>query len=645
MTRGRRRTALVVLGLAVLVLVVVLGIPLLDGGVPAERTAATAFATAWSQDRLPDVAWDAPAGADPAADLNRETAGLLPGDHDHPQASVGTVRRTGERATADVDLLWQLTSTQQWRYRISAGLHRVGGRWLVVPAPTLAHPQLAGGQVLRTRSIQAPRAAVLGAGGAPLVQARPVVRVGIAPNRTTDLPGTVRALSALLPDVDAAALLTRAQAAAPTAFVDVITLRREAYDPLRDRLQAVSGAVFQQDTQLLPPTSQFARALLGSVGPVTAELVQAGKGRLQAGDLAGLSGLQAQYDAQLAGASGLVVEEVPAAGGSGAGANGSGAAGSTASPVRLLERPPVPGTPLRLTLDTKTQLAADQALAAAPKPAALVALRASTGELLAVANGGAGGLALDRALLGRYPPGSTFKIASTLALLRAGVSPTDAVPCPASVTVNGKVFTNAESEVLGAVPFSTDFANSCNTAFVGSAGRVPADQLTAAARDLGYTSYALSTPSFGGQVPATTDPVVHAATMIGQGQVLASPLAVALTAATVASGSYHPPRLLADAPAPAAGAALDPKVVQTLRALMRQVVTSGTGTALRSVPGGEVSGKTGTAEFGSQVPPQTHAWFTGYQGDVAFAVLVEDGGFGAKAAAPLAATFLQLLAG
>jgi cell division protein FtsI/penicillin-binding protein 2 len=58
-----------------------------------------------------------------------------------------------------------------------------------------------------------------------------------------------------------------------------------------------------------------------------------------------------------------------------------------------------------------------------------------------------------------------------------------------------------------------------------------------------------------------------------------------------------------------------------------------------------VRGKTGTAEYGSGDPPPAHAWFTGYQGDVAFAVVVEGGGFGAKAAAPLAADFLRRLGG
>jgi cell division protein FtsI/penicillin-binding protein 2 len=62
------------------------------------------------------------------------------------------------------------------------------------------------------------------------------------------------------------------------------------------------------------------------------------------------------------------------------------------------------------------------------------------------------------------------------------------------------------------------------------------------------------------------------------------------------------------------------------------------------VPGDPVHAKTGTAEYGEEVPPRTHAWVTGYQGDLAFAVLVEDGSSGGGVAAPVAARFLQLLA-
>ncbi len=78
---------------------------------------------------------------------------------------------------------------------------------------------------------------------------------------------------------------------------------------------------------------------------------------------------------------------------------------------------------------------------------------------------------------------------------------------------------------------------------------------------------------------------------------------------------------------------------------MRDVVTSGTGTVLRSVPGGPVHAKTGTAEFGTDNPPKTRAWMTGWQGDIAFTAFVEEGKSGGTVAGPVAARFLTMLAG
>jgi cell division protein FtsI/penicillin-binding protein 2 len=73
---------------------------------------------------------------------------------------------------------------------------------------------------------------------------------------------------------------------------------------------------------------------------------------------------------------------------------------------------------------------------------------------------------------------------------------------------------------------------------------------------------------------------------------------------------------------------------------MRVVVTNGTGTATE-LPGQPVYGKTGTAEYGSGAHPKTHAWFIGFRGDIAFAILIEGGGVGGKVAAPVAARFLR----
>ena len=134
--------------------------------------------------------------------------------------------------------------------------------------------------------------------------------------------------------------------------------------------------------------------------------------------------------------------------------------------------------------------------------------------------------------------------------------------------------------------------------------------------------------------------------MIGQGKVQASPFTVALMSASVAAGRSLEPRLIIDPddPEPVLGEELPAGPIAALQAMMREVVVDGTGSAVASVAGGEVHGKTGTAEFGTEDPPQTHAWFTGYQGDIAFAVVVEDSGFGGAVAAPLAAQFLNAIA-
>jgi cell division protein FtsI/penicillin-binding protein 2 len=76
---------------------------------------------------------------------------------------------------------------------------------------------------------------------------------------------------------------------------------------------------------------------------------------------------------------------------------------------------------------------------------------------------------------------------------------------------------------------------------------------------------------------------------------------------------------------------------------MREVAASGTASALADVPGAPVHAKTGTAEYGTDSPPRTHAWTIGFQGDVAFAVLVEDGASGGSTAVPVAEAFLRAL--
>jgi len=123
-----------------------------------------------------------------------------------------------------------------------------------------------------------------------------------------------------------------------------------------------------------------------------------------------------------------------------------------------------------------------------------------------------------------------------------------------------------------------------------------------------------------------------------------SPLDMAMVAATVQGGTWRAPQLVVDPP-PAPGPtpkALPGGVVASLRELMAGVVRNGTAApAFKNFPGPPVSGKTGTAETADK--SLTDAWFMGYRGDLAFAVVVQNGGIGGAVAAPIAAKFLRNL--
>jgi cell division protein FtsI/penicillin-binding protein 2 len=120
-------------------------------------------------------------------------------------------------------------------------------------------------------------------------------------------------------------------------------------------------------------------------------------------------------------------------------------------------------------------------------------------------------------------------------------------------------------------------------------------------------------------------------------------MAMAAVAASVAKGSVVVPRLLPDQPADDTAPAkpLTATEAGQLRELMRGVVTRGSGRFLADLPGAPVLAKTGTAEFGSKEPLQTHAWMIGIQGDLAVAVFVDVGDSGSGTAGPLLERFLR----
>jgi cell division protein FtsI/penicillin-binding protein 2 len=595
-----------------------------QGGTSA-RDAATAFAAGWTRGDLRDVRFANVSGQSATAGYRALVAGL---GHVPVHARLLGVDTNGGNGLARIRVRWSLPGTA-WTYVAKVVLARHDGSWAVRWRPADIHPRLRPGDRLELKRVAATRGDILGDDGHPLVEERPVVNVGVEPSRVRNVKTLTRRLATLL-GIDPRSLASRVRAAAPHEFVDVITLRREDYERLRSRLYPLHGTVFTTGTLPLAPTRAFARALLGTTGPATQELIEASRGRLHAGDITGLSGLQAQYDDRLAGRPGLRVDA-------------QGRAGSTV----LFQQAAVPGRPVATTLDERVQRAADAALDGVAQPSALVALDVDSGDVRAVAVGPDGG-GYDLALEGRYPPGSAFKIVTSEALLAGGLPPGDTVSCPSEAVVDGKSFHNAEHEVLGDVPFLVAFARSCNTAFVELADRLPLGAESHAAALFGIgKSWHLGVDVFTGSAPVAGDGVDRAAAAFGQGRILVSPLALAGVAAAVARGHWSQPRLLTT---PAVTPAADgPPIAEaaTLQTLMREVVTSGTGTAALSVPGDPVYGKTGTAEYGNDVPPRTHAWFVGWQGNLAFAVLVADtkDAFGGDAAAPIAARFLTSLAG
>ncbi len=582
-----------------------------------------------------------------------------------PGVTVAGVEETGEdTATATLDYVWDLDdSDQDWTYTTTVDLTRVEDDWQADWEPAVFVPDLLPNEKLILTGVPGDRGDITGAGGEVIVTQRPVLRVGIDKTGVPEAgqAASARALATLL-ELDPDAFEQQVQDAGAEAFVVALVLRDDAGRTVTDaQIDAIPGALRQEDTLELGPTRTFARELLGGVGEATEELVEQSDGALRAGDITGLGGLQLQHNARLAGTPGLEVSAAPIE--------------SPGTPTqRLFAKPAVDGEELATTLDPRLQSLGEKVLAEEPSASSIVAIRPSTGEILAAANG-PGSEGLQTALLGQYPPGSTFKVATSLALLRQGFTPETPTECTEEVTVDGRAFNNASTypdQFLGTIPLLETFAQSCNTGFIATRDEISQSELAGAATDLGIGVEAgIGTPAFFGSVPTEAEGTAHAAAMIGQGEVLVSPLALATMAASVGAGARVTPTLLAPgeptdldpgsesaaaSEAPTADASSSPEEQSadadaapsaftaaesaTLRTLMTAVVAQGGAQLLQDVPGEPVLAKTGTAEFGSEDPPRTHAWVVALQGDLAVAVFVEEGELGSTSGGPLMRAFL-----
>ncbi|NUS91643.1 MAG: penicillin-binding protein [Nocardia sp.] len=468
----------------------------------------------------------------------------------------------------------------EWKYTTTGTAGETDDGWKVHWNPATIAPGLDKGPLTYTPVYPQP-ARVLDAAGGELMTEQVVTLVQLAPG--ADTGGAAGLLGPLAPGITAASLdaeLSAAQGKPVTA----ISLREADIAPIRDALTALRGVTLAPQTRLLTTDKAMSAPTL--------------------------SGLSELWQQQADDAAGWAVSARTADG-----------------TTRIAGADPRPTADIRSTIDVGLQRAAEAALDPIGTAAAIVAVRPSTGAVLAVGQNAAADADGPIALTGLYPPGSTFKTVTAAAVLDAGrATPDTVLPCPGVADIEGRRIPNDDSFDLGRVPLHTAFAHSCNTTMAGLAVQLPPDALRSTAERLGlgvdYVTPGLTTVT--GTVPVAQTPAERVEASIGQGQVTDSPLGMALVAASVAHGTTPAPLMVTGAPGEPdrTPAPLPAAVTDDLRTMMRETVTAGTATQLAGLPG--LLGKTGTAEYGDN--SKAHGWFIGIQDDLAFAVFVADAG-------------------
>lgn len=572
-------------------------------------------------------------GAGPEIQAALEKAYAMTGGIE-PQVRATEVEAEDDVARGELAWSWDLPATDQdWSYSTSVELRRTDNGWQPTWAPTMVEPGLSETEALRIRTVQPQRGAITGAQGVTLASEQPIHRVGLDMGALQP-EQRVRSAKALAEavDIDSEPLLKEITAAGDKAWVEAIALRETDFRMLdAEKMQNIPGLLVKDDTRVLARTKGFAAEILGTVVEATAEDLEKSDGELMQGAQIGRGGLQEQFDDTLRGEPGVVVDRV--------GLHSDGSV-DIRRIHQLVAHAPVPGAELRTTLDVRLQEAAQEALNGVKSPSSVVMLRPSDGAVLAVANG-TGSKGYPTATLGQYAPGSTFKVVTSLAMLRAGDTPDTVVDCPHTFTAVGTSvanFSGYPKEFEGKVPLRHAVAHSCNTVFAAQYERIDQQSLAEAAQALGIgVPMEPGVPAFPGHVPGDEPAGEHVAAMFGQGRTLVSPLGMARVQASIQAGHVVDPTLTAAGPEAAKAPAkpLTDDEAQNVRILMREVVATGHLKDLGSLIPDTAIGKTGTAEYGNENPPRTHSWVIAGHEDLAAAVFVEDGNLGSITGTPI----------
>lgn len=535
---------------------------------------------------------------------------------------------------------------------------------------------------INIRLIPPRRGWIVDANGEPLAINRPAYAVELIPSLAGDVPAALERLSAILPldAEDRERLAEEAARLPPSGVLFVATdIGWDAFAALNVQFADMPGLQPVRTYVRSYPAGEAFGHVLGYVGPPTREQFLETRDPLYMfpGFRVGKDGVERAVEERLRGAPGARRVEVNARG----------------RIIRELDtRPDTPGETVQLTLDRELQSFAARRIGA--ESASVVVIDCETGDLKCMLSlpafdpnvfsnriparlwqemqAARTKPLLNKVTQGLYVPGSTFKMVTGLAALAEGVSPTEPIVCRGGYTFGRRRWACHARRGHGPVALRRAIASSCNTYFYAVAHRVGPDAVSHMGHLLGLgmrhdipipAQHAGIIPDPAWKQKRFNKPWAVADTLnasIGQGDVLVSPFQLALMTARLATGRKVMPRLLSDSPvAPAPLLPIDQEHLELIRLGMYDVVNGPGGTARRArLPMREIemSGKTGTAQVrtisaaerrrgvrsDASLPwhLRNHGLFVAFAPSdrprYAVAVVVEHGGSGGRAAAPIA---------
>jgi penicillin-binding protein 2 len=559
--------------------------------------------------------------------------------------------------------------------------------WYLQVARGAYYQELAENNRIRPVKLRPPRGIIYDRKGRPMVENELTFDISIVPEDAPDPDETVRRLAAFV-DMPPAAIQRLIDEAEPVrGKYEPVKIREEApwseVAMVEARQEVLPGVIVEPEHRRHYPYGGMASHQFGYIGKVTQ--TQKKEEQADTGLLVGQSGIEKTYDRLLRGVAGRHMLQV-------------NAAGMKVKDLGIDE--PKHGTDLFLTLDLDVQRAAEDALG--PRSGAVVAMDPNNGELIALVSHPTydpnlfprGIIAKDwvrlsndpshplynRAVQSVYPPGSTFKVVVSIAGLETGViNPNDEVTCKGYLVSGRRPFRCWKKGGHGTLSFHRGLVESCDVYFYTMGDRIGFDRVAKHARDLGLgsvTGIELADEKKG-LVPTAAwkqerinepwYPADNYMNAIGQGFLQISPIQNCQIMSAIANGGvFYQPRLLLRtrnretgeqktfAPVRRRELAMDPRVLELVRSALVGVTTEAGGTAHgAATPLGTVAGKTGTAQVIAQKIPgqkltestEDHAWFIAYapaeRPQIAVAVIVEHGGHGGAAAAPVARKVIE----